>query len=51
MRLSTLELDLLRLALEDYTDNLNPTLETKLNTIIEKIEQLNKQTEGALNGS
>jgi hypothetical protein len=43
MRLSTLELDLLRLALEDYTDNLNPKLEVKLNAILEKIEQLNKQ--------
>ena len=49
MRLTALELDLLGLVLEDYTDNLNPTLEAKLNTILEKIKQLNKQTEGALN--
>jgi hypothetical protein len=49
MRLTALELDLLELVLEDYIDNLNPTLEAKLNTILEKIKQLNKQREGALN--
>ena len=46
MRLKALELDLLELVLEDYTDNLNPTLEVKLTLILEKIKQLNKAAEG-----
>jgi len=45
MRLTALELDLLELVLEDYIDNLNPTLEAKLTLILEKIKQLNKQRE------
>jgi len=45
MRLKELELDLLKLVLQDYIDNLNPSLEAKLNTILDKIKQLNKQRE------
>jgi len=45
IKLSEMELELLSLVLADYIDNVDPSLDSKLLHIFNKIKQLNKENE------
>ena len=44
-QLTEMELELLSLVLADYIDNVDPSLDSKLLSIFQKIKQLNKVNE------
>ena len=46
IKLSEMELELLSLVLADYLDNLDPSLDTKLLHIFQKIKSLNNYFKG-----
>jgi len=46
IKLSEIELELLSLVLADYLDNLDPSLDTKLLHIFQKINSLNNYFKG-----
>ena len=45
IQLTKIELELLSLVLADYIDNVDPSLDSKLLSIFQKIKQLNKENE------
>ena len=45
IKLTEMELELLSLVLADYIDNVDPSLDSKLLSIFQKIKQLNKENE------
>lgn len=45
LKLSELELELLRLVIADYLDNVDDSLDDKLLHIFKKIEKINKELE------
>ena len=44
-QLTDMEIELLSLVLADYIDNVDPSLDSKLLAIFQKIKQLNKDSE------
>ena len=44
-QLTEMEIELLSLVLADYIDNVDPSLDSKLLAIFQKIKQLNKDSE------
>ena len=45
MSLTEMELELLSLVLADYIDNVDPSLDSKLLSIFQKIKHINKENE------